>query len=110
MMLPILISVSLAPGSYFFSARAAVAVIATTAASAAKMTCFLGSAGIVFSRNTLCFVRVSQVGRAGFCTRIALHCGAAHQRRIGQQALGQRHRVARILVPERSRECRAGEV
>jgi hypothetical protein len=48
MMLPILISVSLAPGSYFFCADAAVAARAT-AANAVKAMNFLGRTDIVFS-------------------------------------------------------------
>src|SRR5258705_9752772 len=46
MMLPILISVSLAPGSYFFCALAAVAVIAATA-NAARTTSLCIRTGMV---------------------------------------------------------------
>jgi hypothetical protein len=53
-MLPILISVSLAPGSYFFSADAAVAVTAAAAANPAKATRLLIQIGIVLSRLLFC--------------------------------------------------------
>src|SRR6266404_9192553 len=62
MILPILISVSLAPGSYFFSAFAAVAVIAA-AAAIARATRLLIRAGIAFSRWAIYFDQVSQVTR-----------------------------------------------
>jgi hypothetical protein len=60
-MLPILISVSLAPGSYFFSADAAVAVTAAAAAKPAKAIRPLIQIGIVLSRHL--FAQVSQVMR-----------------------------------------------
>src|SRR5476651_324216 len=50
MMLPILISVSLAPGSYCFCAFAAVAVIAAAAATTAAATRLGMRTGIVLSR------------------------------------------------------------
>src|SRR5580698_9641251 len=63
MILPILISVSLAPGSYFLCAAAVVAVIAA-AASAASANSLLIRAGIVLSRAlTTYFDQVSQVRR-----------------------------------------------
>ena len=46
----------------------------------------------------------------GFRTRIGLHRGASHQRRIGQQALGQCDGIGGILVAQRRREARAGEI
>src|ERR1700732_4563891 len=58
MILPIFISVSLAPGSYFLCAFAAV--IAAAAASAASAIRLRIQAGIVLSRSTY-FVQVSQV-------------------------------------------------
>src|SRR5260221_12218736 len=60
MMLPILISVSLAPGSYFFCACAVVAVNAAIAATATRLRI---RAVIVLSPlcfAPLCFVGVSQ--------------------------------------------------
>src|ERR1700694_4701389 len=60
MMLPILISVSLAPGSYFFCALAGVADMAAAAAHAATAIRLGIRAGIVFS-PWLYFVRMSQV-------------------------------------------------
>src|SRR5664279_1344788 len=59
MMLPTRISVSLAPGSYFFCACAAVAVIAATAANPASAIRRRIRAGIVLS--PCCFFQVSQV-------------------------------------------------
>src|ERR1700730_16960616 len=64
MILPILISVSLAPASYFFCALAVVAIsaAATNAATAAK---YFGRASIVFSRFCDLFCcQVSQVALA----------------------------------------------
>src|SRR5437899_2432803 len=63
MILPILISVSLAPGSYFFSAFAAVAVMAAAAPNAASAIRLRIQAGIVLSPS-IYFVQVSQVMRA----------------------------------------------
>src|ERR1700690_1756464 len=63
MILPILISVSLAPGSYFFCAGAAAAVPAATA-SAASVNRLRIRAGMVLSRLATCFDQVSQVRRA----------------------------------------------
>src|SRR5438876_7951524 len=61
MMLPILISVSLAPGSYFFCAWAVVATMAATA-SAVMATSFCMRTGIVFSPFfQSCCGQVSQV-------------------------------------------------
>jgi hypothetical protein len=51
MMLPILISVSLAPGSYFFSAFAALAESAAATAHAATPIRHLLKANIVLSRS-----------------------------------------------------------
>src|ERR1700688_1543122 len=64
MILPILISVSLAPGSYFFSAFAAVAVIAAAAATTAIAIRRRFPAGIGLSPGVLIFLGASQVGRA----------------------------------------------
>jgi hypothetical protein len=61
MTLPILISVSLAPGSYFFCAFAALAVIAAHTATATKL---LVRAGIVFSRLHLILIKCRK-SRAG---------------------------------------------
>jgi hypothetical protein len=69
MMLPILISVSLAPGSYFFSADAAVAVSAAAAANPAKAIRLLIQIGIVLSRYL-------------FCTSVASHAQACKRRFI----------------------------
>src|ERR1700690_1870512 len=63
MILPILISVSLAPGSYFFCAVAAAAVTAATA-SAASVNRLRIRAGMGLSRLATCFDQVSQVRRA----------------------------------------------
>src|SRR2546428_509741 len=61
MILPILISVSLAPGSYFFCAWAVVATMAATA-SAVMATSFCMRTGIVFSPFfQSCCGQVSQV-------------------------------------------------
>jgi hypothetical protein len=76
--LPILISVSLAPGSYFFCADAAVAAIAAAAANTARVTSFLGRAGIVFSHVAIYFDQVSQAAPAlasiGLFRRTKRHC------------------------------------
>src|SRR6185312_1574527 len=138
MMLPILISVSLAPGSYFFWAWAAPAV---TRAAMANRTVI--RAGIVLSPSGLIFFQVSQaaggvasvglpgsarlwrgsgtrydldhpapivIGRVGFRLVIGLPRGAADQRWLCQQTLGQRNRIGGILVPQRGGETRAGEI
>src|SRR5260370_33905035 len=73
MILPILISVSLAPGSYFFSAFAAVVAIAA-AAAIARATRLLIRAGIVFFRWAIYSDHVSQVTRPHAC--IGLFRGA----------------------------------
>jgi hypothetical protein len=59
MMLPILISVSDAPGSYFFWALAVVADIAAIAVSAKRVRIRM----MVFSRLAFCFAGVSQAPR-----------------------------------------------
>src|SRR5260370_28068446 len=64
MILPILISVSLAPGSYFFCAFATVVARAAAAAIAAKAIRPRIRAVIVFSRLAIYFDRVSQLMRA----------------------------------------------
>src|SRR6266576_7242868 len=64
MILPILISVSLAPTSYFFCALAAVAVTATAAANAVTAKRLLIRDGIVLSPLGVYFHQVSQVVRA----------------------------------------------
>src|SRR6266849_8283401 len=64
MMLPILISVSLAPTSYFFCALAAVAVAATAAANAVTAKRLLIRDGIVLSPLGVYFDQVSQDVRA----------------------------------------------
>src|SRR5712664_4470763 len=69
MMLPTLISVSLAPGSYFFCADAAVAAMAA-AVSTARATKFLTRAGIVFSPLAIYFHQVSQVRRTHASMRL----------------------------------------
>src|SRR6478672_2343814 len=61
MMLPILISVSLAPVSYFFCAWAVVAPIAAATAMAAKATRL--RVVIVLSPRGICFAAVSQAAR-----------------------------------------------
>src|ERR1700722_7283180 len=63
MMLPILISVSLAPGSYFFCADAADAVSVAAAASAARARKLPVRAGVVLSHVMIYFGRVSQAPR-----------------------------------------------
>src|SRR4051812_2276261 len=67
MMLPILISVSLAPGSYFFSADAGGAEIAVMAASIAKAKCRIRT-GIVPSLHGIYFCR-SVASRTVACKR-----------------------------------------
>src|ERR1700689_3234527 len=62
MILPILISLSLAPGSYFFCAEAVVALM-TAAANAASTNRLVIRAGIVLSRLATYFDQVSQVRR-----------------------------------------------
>src|SRR5579872_7280037 len=77
MMLPILISVSLAPGSYFFSALAAVAVMAV--ASAAIATRLRIPAGIVLSLDDLFWSSVARGARAckrRYSVRRNSHCRA----------------------------------
>jgi len=69
MMLPILISVSLAPGSYFFSADAAGAVTAAAAAKPARAIRLLIRNGIVLSRHL-------------FCSSVASHAQACKRRLI----------------------------
>src|ERR1700704_892546 len=64
MILPILISVSLAPISYFFCALAAVAVTAAAAANAVTAKRLLIRDGIVLSPLGVYFDQVSQVVRA----------------------------------------------
>src|SRR5712672_6019 len=64
MMLPILISVSLAPGSYFFCADAVVAITAATADNIAAATRFCIRTGIVPSQMVFIFVAVSQAAPA----------------------------------------------
>src|SRR5260370_32744764 len=65
MILPIFISVSLAPGSYFFSAFAAVAVIAAAAAATTAIAIRRRlRAGIVLSSWRFHFLQASQVGLA----------------------------------------------
>jgi hypothetical protein len=75
-----LISVSLAPGSYFFCADAALAAIAA-AATTASAICFLLRPGIVLSRLAFYFDQVSQAARghasAGLFRRTKQHCCAA---------------------------------
>src|SRR6266852_4982948 len=61
MILPILISVSLAPGSYFFCALAAVAVTTAAAANAVTAKRLLIRDGIVLSPLGNYFDRLSQV-------------------------------------------------
>src|SRR5229473_8674720 len=78
MMLPTLISVALAPGSYFFCADAAVAATAAAAVSTVRAIRFLARTGIVFSHLAIDFDRVSQVGRThasiGLFRRTKQHC------------------------------------
>jgi len=59
-MLPILISVSLAPGSYFFSALAASAASSAAAPTAITKTSSLTHPGIATSRLHLVLPQVSQ--------------------------------------------------
>jgi hypothetical protein len=64
MILPIFISVSLAPGSYFFCALAAVTVIAATTAKVVRPIKLLVRAGIVsLPLGSFSFAQVSQVAR-----------------------------------------------
>src|SRR4051812_35251881 len=78
MMLPILISVSLAPGSYFFSALAVVTTAAT--ANAVRATEYLIPTGMIFSPLMFYFDQVSQVTRAlasvGLFRPTKQHCWA----------------------------------
>src|ERR1700686_864272 len=78
MMLPILISVSLAPESYFFCALAVVAISAA-AANAATAAKWFGRTGIVLSRFfVICLEQVSQAARrlasAGLFRPAKRHC------------------------------------
>src|ERR1700730_235759 len=79
MILPIFISVSLAPGSYFFCALAAVKVIAATTAKAVRPIKLLVRAGIVsLPLGSFSFAQVSQVARghasAGLFRGAKQHC------------------------------------
>jgi len=64
MILPTLISVSLAPGSYFFCAFAALAIIVAAAAIAIRAIKLRIRAGIVLSRLVVYFAEVSQLSSA----------------------------------------------
>src|SRR6266576_3879992 len=91
MILPILISVSLAPGSYFFCALAWVATAAATAKTV-KAIKLRARTGIVLSRLTNSFFEVLQVARTLASVRLF--------RRAKQSIVGQ----APIAIGRRSQQ------
>src|ERR1700730_15116275 len=90
MMLPILISVSLAPGSYFFCAAAAVAVSAN-ATNAVKATSFFGATDIVSLPVDVLFC--AKCRKSGRSMQASACCAPGKQTSL-RHAIAQRERLS----------------
>src|ERR1700753_1191935 len=96
MILPILISVSVAPGSYFFCALAVVADIATIdAAIAATTTRLLTGTGII---SSAAFYLVPDISAGILCASFASRSGPCKRRLVPLKALIPSHETALLAA------------